>query len=94
MAKAGFENIRVAERLSEPGFLQKIEAAGGWKNLFKITSVLLRLMLASPLLREMFLQVGLVKRILYQNRSTAKYIFQGVIAGRKPLESEYKVPNR
>ena len=94
LAKAGFENIRVAERLSEPGFLQKIEAAGGWKNLFKITSVLLRLMLASPLLREMFLQVGLVKRVLYQNRSTAKYIFQGVIAGRKPLESEYKVPNR
>ncbi len=87
LTKAGFENVRVAKRLSEPNFLEKMEAAGGWKNLFEITRVLLRLMLASPVLRERFIQVGLVKRILYQNRPTAKYIFQVILAGRKPNSS-------
>jgi hypothetical protein len=56
---------------------------GGWKNLFKIMKVTLKLMLASPELRKKFLQVGLVKRILYQNRPTAKYIFQAILTGRK-----------
>jgi ubiquinone/menaquinone biosynthesis C-methylase UbiE len=84
LTKAGFENINVAERFSEPSFLEKIEDVGGWKNLFEITRVILRLMRASPVLRKKFVQVGLVKRVLYQNRRTAKYIFQVILAGRKP----------
>jgi ubiquinone/menaquinone biosynthesis C-methylase UbiE len=83
LTKAGFENINVAERFSEPNFLEKIEDVGGWKNLFEITRVMLRLMRASPVLRKKFVQVGLVKRVLYQNRRTAKYIFQVILAGRK-----------
>jgi ubiquinone/menaquinone biosynthesis C-methylase UbiE len=84
MTKAGFENIHVAEHFSEPNFLEKIRHAGGWKNLFEITRVTLRLMRASPAIRKKFIQVGLVKRVLYQNRPTAKFIFQVILAGRKP----------
>ena len=84
LTKAGFENIHVAERFSEPKFLEKIKNAGGWNNLFEITRIILKLMRTSPVLRKKFLQVGLVKRVLYQNRPTAKYIFQVILAGWKP----------
>ena len=83
LARAGFENVHVAEQFSEPHLLERIENVGGWKNLFEITRVMLKLMLASPVLRKKFLQVGLVKRVLYQNRATAKYIFQVILVGRK-----------
>jgi len=87
LTKAGFEHVHVAEQFSEPNFHEKIRNVGGWKNLFKITKALLELMRASPVLRKKFLQVGLVKRVLYQNRPTAKYIFQAILAGRKPNNS-------
>lgn len=87
LAKAGFENIHVAERFSETSFLEKIEDVGGWRNLFEIAIVMLKLMGASPVLRKKFIQVGVVKRVLYQNRPTAKYIFQVILAGRKPIDS-------
>jgi len=86
LTKAGFENIHVAERFSETSFLEKIEDVGGWRNLFEIAIVMLKLMGASPVLRKKFIQVGVVKRVLYQNRSTAKYIFQVILAGRKPID--------
>ena len=84
LTKAGFEHIQVAEQFSEPGFHERIENVGGWKNLFKIMIAMLKLMRASPVLRRKFFQVGLVKRVLYQNRPTAKYIFQVILTGRKP----------
>jgi len=84
LTEAGFENIHISEHFSELNFLERINNVGGWKNLFKITRVMLKLMRASPVLRKKFLQVGLVKRVLYQNRPTAKYIFQAILAGRKP----------
>ena len=87
LTKAGFEHIQVAEQFSEPGFHERIENVGGWKNLFKIMIVMLKLMRASPVLRRKFFQVGLVKRVLYQNRQTAKYIFQAILAGQKPNNS-------
>jgi len=85
LTRAGFQNLHVAERFSEPNFLEKIEDIGGWKNLFEIVIVMLKLMLTSPVLRKKFIQVGIVKRVLYQNISTAKYIFQAILAGRKPM---------
>jgi ubiquinone/menaquinone biosynthesis C-methylase UbiE len=84
LTQAGFEHVHVAEQFSEPNFHEKIKNVGGWKNLFKITKVLLKLMRASPVLRKEFLQVGLVKRVLYQSRPTAKYIFQAILTGHKP----------
>jgi len=84
LTRAGFEHVHVAQQFSEPNFREKIKNVGGWKNLFKITKVLLKLMRASPVLRKKFLQVGLVKRVLYQNRPTAKYIFQAILVERKP----------
>ena len=87
LTKAGFENIHVAEHFSELNFLEKIKEVGGWKNLFEIAIVMLKLMGASPVLRKKFIQVGLVKRVLYENRPTAKYIFQVILAGRKPNDS-------
>lgn len=84
LTRAGFKHVHVAELFSEPNFREKIKNLGGWKNLFKIMKVLLKLMMESPELRKKFIQVGLVKRVLYENRSTAKYIFQAILAGRKP----------
>jgi ubiquinone/menaquinone biosynthesis C-methylase UbiE len=85
LARAGFEQVHVAERFSEPSFNEKIKNVGGWKNLFKITKVLLKLMRTNPVLRKKFVQVGLVKRVLSQSRPTAKYIFQAILVGRKPF---------
>ena len=84
LTRAGFEHIHIAQQFSEPNLREKIKRVGGWKNLFKITKVMLKLMLASPVLRKKFIKVGLVKRVLYQNRPTAKYIFQAILAGQKP----------
>ncbi len=84
LTEAGFEDVHMTERFSETDFREKIKEVGGWKNLLKILLVMLRLMLASPGLRETFIQVGLVKRVLYQNRGTARYIFQAILEGRKP----------
>jgi ubiquinone/menaquinone biosynthesis C-methylase UbiE len=83
LTKAGFEHVHLAERFTEPSLRERIRNVGGWKNLFKITKVTLKLMLASPSLRKKFIHVGLVKRVLYQNRPTAKYIFQAILIGRK-----------
>jgi ubiquinone/menaquinone biosynthesis C-methylase UbiE len=85
LTQASFEHVHVAERFSEPSFREKIKNVGGWKNLFKITKVLLKLIRESPVLRKKFIQVGLVKRVLIQSRPTAKYIFQAILAGRKPF---------
>jgi SAM-dependent methyltransferase len=87
LRKAGFEHVHLAERFSELSLYERIRNVGGWKNLLKITKVTLKLMLASPALRKKFLQVGLVKRVLYQNRPTAKHIFQAILTGRKPNNS-------
>jgi hypothetical protein len=84
LTKAGFEYVHLAERFSQPSFHEMIRIVGGWRNLFKITKVTLKLMLTSTALRKKFLQIGLVKRVLYQNRPTAKYIFQAILTGRKP----------
>jgi ubiquinone/menaquinone biosynthesis C-methylase UbiE len=87
LTEAGFEDIHVAENFSDLNYLEKIRDVGGWKNLFEITRVMLKLMRTSPVLRKKFIQVGLVKRVLYQNRHTAKYILQVILAGRKPNRS-------
>jgi SAM-dependent methyltransferase len=84
LTRAGFEDVHVHERFSEPGVREKIRNLGGWRNLFKIVKAMLRLMRESPLLRRKFIQSGRVKRVLYQSRSTARFIFQAVLAGRKP----------
>ena len=87
LTEAGFENIHVAERFSQLSLLERIKNVGGWKNLFEIMRVLLRLMIASPVLRKKFIQVGLVKRVLVENRPTAKHIFQVILVGRKPMRA-------
>ena len=84
LERAGFEQVQVAGRFSEPGFREKIGRVGGWRNLFRITKVLLRLMWASRVIRKSFLQVGSVKRVLVQDKATAKYISQVVLTGLKP----------
>ncbi len=94
LTDAGFEDVHMAERFSEPDFFQKIKEVGGWKNLLKILLVMLRLVLSSPGLRETFIQVGLVKRVLYQNPGTAKYIFQAILEGRKPKNVGYRSVER
>lgn len=84
LREAGFENVHIAERFSQPSLLERIRKVGGWRNFFEIMRAIIKLMLASPVLRKEFIQVGLVKRVLVENRPTAKYIFQVILTGRKP----------
>lgn len=83
LTKAGFEHVHLAEQFSQQSLQERVRNIGGWKNLFKITKATLKLMLVSPMLRTKFTQVGLVKRVLYQNSPTAKYIFQAILTGQK-----------
>jgi ubiquinone/menaquinone biosynthesis C-methylase UbiE len=89
LTKAGLEHVHLTERFSEQSLHERIKNVGGWKNLFKITKVTLKLMLASPELRKKFIQVGLIKRVLYQNQPTAKYIFQAILTGQKHNNSHW-----
>lgn len=82
LTQAGFKQVHIEERFSEPNFHERLKIVGGWKNLFKITKVTLKLM-RNPVLRKKFLQVGRVKRVIVQNRSTAKFIFQALLIGNK-----------
>jgi arsenite methyltransferase len=84
LARTGFADILLRERFVEPGIRETAKTLGGWKNIFRISLATFKLMMKSPALRKKFLQAGWVKRTLMQNPSTAKYIFQAMITGRKP----------
>ncbi len=84
LGRAGFEQVHVEERVSTPSTREQVKRVGGWKNLFRISKVLLKLMFQSRALRRKFMQMGRVKKVLYQNRSTAKYVFQAILAAQKP----------
>ncbi len=83
LTRAGFGQVRVEEQIPKLGIRERVRHVGGWKKLLKISGVMLRLMRGSPVLKKKFMQIGRVKRVLYQNRSTAKFISQVVLAGRK-----------
>ncbi len=83
LTRAGFEHVHIEKKFFRPNFREAIKNAGGWKNLYKIMKITFKLMRKSPLIRKKFLQVGLVKRVIYQDRSTAKYIFQAILVGQK-----------
>jgi ubiquinone/menaquinone biosynthesis C-methylase UbiE len=84
LAEAGFEDVRVRQRFVEPGMRERARSLGGWREIFRISWATLRLMLESPVLRKRFMQAGWVKDTLTRNTSTARYIFEGLITGRKP----------
>lgn len=84
LSQAGFQSVQVAEQFLEPNFQEKINNVGSWKNLFGIIVVMLKLMVSSSIIRKKFIQVGLVKRVLYQNKATAKYISQTLLVCLKP----------
>ena len=88
LTQAGFENVQVDKRFSNPTFREKMENAGGWKNLVKISRAMLKLMRESTVLRRKFVSIGRVKRVLFEKQATAKYIFQAVVSGGKPRRSE------
>jgi ubiquinone/menaquinone biosynthesis C-methylase UbiE len=81
---AGFEDVRIKRRFENPGLRESVRGMGGWRNLFRISAATLRLMSKSPTLRKRFLQAGRVKDTLIKNPTTARYIFQALIMGRKP----------
>jgi len=84
LADAGFEDVRIRERFVEPGPRETARNLGGWGEIFRISRATLKLMVASPVLRVRFIQAGRVKATPIRNRSTARYVFQGLITGRKP----------
>jgi ubiquinone/menaquinone biosynthesis C-methylase UbiE len=84
LTQADFEHVYMEKQFSGMNYREQIKNVGGWKNLFKIMKIMLKLMRESSVLRKKFLQFGLVKRVIYQNRSTAKYIFQAILMGQKP----------
>jgi len=84
LAEAGFEDARIRQRFVEPGIRERARNLGGWGEIFRISRATLKLMMGSPILRKRFMQAGWVKDTLIRNRSTAKYVFQGLVTGRKP----------
>ncbi len=84
LAEAGFEDVHVRQRFVEPGIRESARNLGGWKEVFRISWATLKLMMESPILRKRFMQAGWVKDTLIRNTSTARYVFQGLITGRKP----------
>ena len=84
LAEAGFEDVRIRERFVEPDLRETARSLGGWREIFRISRATLQLMVASPVLRKRFIQAGRVKDTLIRSRSTARYVFQGLITGRKP----------
>ncbi len=83
LTHARFEQVHVEETLAKLSVRERVKLAGGWKRMFRIIRVMLKLMYRSKTLRKKFTQVGRVKRVLYERRSTAKYISQVVLTGRK-----------
>ena len=83
LTKAGFEDVRVRHKFVEPGIGETARSLGGWGGIFKISMATLKLMVRSPILRKKFMQAGWVKNTLIKNRSTAKFIFQALLTGRK-----------
>jgi SAM-dependent methyltransferase len=83
LKEAGFEDVRVHQRFVEPGIGETARNLGGWGGIFRISMATLKLMIGSPVLRKKFIQAGWVKNTLIKNRSTAKFIFQALITGRK-----------
>jgi ubiquinone/menaquinone biosynthesis C-methylase UbiE len=84
MAGAGFEDIQIRRRFDEPGIREAARNLGGWRKIFRISIATLKLMMESPFLRKRFVQAGRVKDTLIRNSTTARYIFQGLMTGRKP----------
>jgi SAM-dependent methyltransferase len=84
LTRAGFQNVQVDKRFSNPTFREKLENAGGWKKLLKMSRAMVKLMRESPVLRRKFISIGRVKRVLFEKQVTAKYVFQAVVSGRKP----------
>jgi ubiquinone/menaquinone biosynthesis C-methylase UbiE len=84
LAGAGFEDVHVRQRFVEPGIREAARNLGGWRGIFRISMGTLKLMMGSPFLRKRFMQAGWVKNTLIQNKSTARFVFQGLITGRKP----------
>lgn len=83
LKQAGFSEVRIAQKFSEPGLREKIRSVGGLRSLLRITAATMRLMRESPVLRSKFLLAGRFKRVIIQSRSTARFIFQAVATGRK-----------
>jgi ubiquinone/menaquinone biosynthesis C-methylase UbiE len=84
LAGAGFKDVRVRQRFVEPGIRETARNLGGWRGIFRISMATLKLMMGSPVLMKRFMQAGWVKNTLIKNRSTAKFVFQALITGRKP----------
>jgi ubiquinone/menaquinone biosynthesis C-methylase UbiE len=84
LSRAGFEDVQVRQRFVEPGVLETARTLGGWKGITAVMLATLRLMRESPVIRKRFLQAGKVKAALIKNRSTARFVFQALVTGRKP----------
>lgn len=85
--RAGFTDVRLEIRFPRPLLKNSWKVIGGWKNFFRLSKAILRLMWESQIIRKKFLMQSKVRRILYQKESTGKYIIQGVVIGQKPSEA-------
>ena len=84
LTRAGFQDVGVRQRFVEPGIRETARSVGGWGGILRISRVAFKLMMESPVLRKRFMQAGRVKNTLLKNRSTARFVFQALITGRKP----------
>lgn len=85
--QAGFTDVRLVTRFPRPSFKDSWKIIGGWNNFFRLSKSIIKLMRESPTLKKKFIIQSKVKKVLWQNKSTAKFIIQGAMIGQKTYQN-------
>ncbi len=78
-----FEDIKLSPVKNKTNIRDMLELSGGVKNLFKIMRIMLCLYRKSSIIKKKFKIQSKVKWVVFQNRSTAKYIKPTICIARK-----------
>lgn len=82
---AGLEDVLIREIGYTYGYREYIGAVGGPTNTLKMILKAFDIMLRNGELRERFMKVGRLKRVIMQDRKTSRYAGAMLCVGRKPL---------
>jgi len=81
---AGLEDVLIREIGYTYGYREYIGAVGGLTNTLKMILKVSDIMLINGVLRDRFMKVGKLKRVIMQNRKTSQYAGAMLCVGRKP----------
>ena len=81
--KYDFKDFQVQFVKNKLNIREMFQLVGGFKNFLKIMKIMLYLYRKSPIIKKKFKLQSKVKWIVFQNRSTAKYIKPTIFLARK-----------